>query len=299
MSMQAVRDLVFHGHADKKAFGRGLSSVVLDWLSHWGASDLSRPDLGDMVNVRDAQATDFCEPWKALHREAKGLWVMYGSDSEALLRPLLLGMADQAAPPHGSEGADWALDVLAMANKDLEERLSAHVGRSQAIQGDVFLEDAGQAYAGCVVVAMSSLGFRLLIDGRWLPRGHHQKAGLSTDDIVLLSTALGARAVNLALNLGETHITVEELLVLREGDVVRFPALLRDPLPLAVAGQASILLAQPGAHEGRWAMKLAGAPKTLSEKNATAGPEDSDTASTLSSKSSSKAFALNTSVKLN
>lgn len=296
MSDTNVRELSFPGQRDRVALQRMLVDICQAWWTQWAVSGPATPVMGaDGVAVREPGADDFALAWAPVQPQDPGLWISVDPDRDERWRALLLGEPGAAAHAGGGATAGWATDVVDSAHQDLATRLSTHLGLDRGVSAAVSsLEQAQAPYAGTLLVSIDAMGLRLLIDAV-----HHCRVANASPPAPVpatlspLTTVLRDRTVGLALSLGETQATVEDLTVLREGDVIRFPTLLKDPLPLTVAGQPGALLARVGAHEGRWAVGIAEAPKAKAP--AALAPPSPPAAPA----ATSKAFALPSSIKLN
>lgn len=234
-----VRDLLLPAQSLRASVSEALTAALGAWRAHWV------PDQATAAFVlRDPDASDLAGDVPGWQPDAQAasaaLWWQQQADAPSRVAGMLLG---RDVPPEGLGGSgDWALDVAAQALTDLQRRVLQALGCSPVDgpgnAGRLYGVDAASAadwlrpYTGALVADMAALGLRCLLTPEACAVFDARQAAASSPrpDLTALPALLGSHPVRLSLALGVIDVTVEDLMALREGDVVRFPALLAEPL---------------------------------------------------------------------
>lgn len=217
-----VRDLTLVREREREfrlqQVGEALQAWALDWLP---AAQGWQPELS--VQCTTAQAIEL----------DGGCWqgsTWYSSSFGAQLAPRLINRDGGLPMPE----SDWAWAAAMAALADLDARL--------APTGALASTSSLARFSGEVLVRECSLGLAWVwqesAKGLTPPSDFQAKANV----VEPVSAGLRTQAVQVAVGLGAVEIAVSDLMALQLGDVIRFPALLAEPLPVSIG---------PSGHEGQ------------------------------------------------
>lgn len=235
MSTEQVRDLILVPEGLRLQREQAAVAVLRDWAAEWIPGDANWQASVQSVCATeaavDAAAHDFAPASDA---------------AKARLAALMIGRERGQALPD----SDWALQSAAAALESLQTRMAA-VAPGFAAPGQ---QPDLRKLSGVIVVKEQSLG----LSWAWAtPVAEPAKPG----SVSAVSSFLAQQGVALAVGLGEVEIAVADLLALQIGDVIRFPSLLKSPVPLSIGtpGQTKLspLRAKLGERDGHVAIQLA------------------------------------------
>lgn len=234
MSTLAVRDLIPVRGKDLEQCLLTAQVVFKQWVQDWLPADAGwQPDLAASCcteSAMDAQALELTsDPYAVRSR----------------LADLLVGRERGQALSE----SDWAVQSAAAALNDLNARMQAQTHRMCVASADADLRQL----SGVVLVRERRLGLAWM----WQSPATVAAQPGTVDDI---TRCVQAQRVQLVAGLGEVEIAVSDLLALQTGDVIRFPASLKSPVPLSIRAGDQLkqapLSAQLGARQGHVAIKL-------------------------------------------
>lgn len=185
-------------------------------------------------------------------------------DNGAVALACQLVEREQASLPSSD---DWALDAAWALLNDIEAgwRMTEHLLPEETGQRSMDIHPL----AGAVILSHPRLGLRWLLSptmARTLAGpGSREAPGTPAAQMPAppWTSLLSKQRIGLSVGLGHVDIAVADLLELRSGDVVRFPALLKEPLRVQLPqaqGGGDVLTAQLGQHNGHTALKVVGKP---------------------------------------
>ena len=256
-----VRDLLFPAQSLRASVVDTLSAALGAWHAHWAAVQAAA--LLVLQDPEVLQDEGDAAGWQPdAHAASETVWWQQQADALPRVAGMLLGR--EVAPEGPGCARDWALDVAVQALADLQQRFLQALGcdplGGPGTVGRLYGGEAASAgewlrpYTGALVVDIAELGLRCLLTPKAYAAVDARQAAaasLPRPHLTALPALLGSHPVRLSLALGVIDVTVEDLMALREGDVVRFPALLADPLhahlePAAPAGATSANGSAPG-----------------------------------------------------
>lgn len=277
MSTAIVRDLVLPTSGDLERVRQTVSECVRAWRSQWaqpGADDLTALD----VQVEEASLQDIAmHAWRPLREGCAGAWLPSGPQGKEPMRDLVIGRPAAGAVRAASD-LGWGTVILTEAHEDLVTRLAGHLASQHVgMQVDAHASQATplcRPYDGLLKIGIPALGWQLLLDGNRLASMRMPRQGVARAPVepVALTEIVQKDVVKIELLLGETEAALGDLLVLRAGDVIRFPTLLKDALPVRIEGQVSGLEARIGSCAGRKAVSFAEPPPAPAAMPSTAAP---------------------------
>lgn len=268
MIMSEVRDLLLWSPRDLQGMQEALSEDWRDWSSNWlGTRQLDGP----LVRSMNECASDLANMTWVLcdvgGGSSAGFW--RGHTRAALNRlachMVTCGLGTEPSPD------DWALSAAHAAIHELERRWGQRLVLPGVDHASCSLTDTLSPLKGGVIITCPSLGLQWLLPVSAAQTLLKEKRGFNarqTLQPIELSQLLPTQRVSVELGLHHVDISVADLTGLRVGDVVRFPSLLKDPLPVGVPGTAgpeAQLQAQLGQHEGRVAIKVVGKARPAQE----------------------------------
>ncbi len=234
MNTATVRDLIPVRDRDVQQRLQEAAAVVQAWAAQWLPAEAAwQPQLA--VGCSTAAPLTDVPP----------VWAHACDAARARLAALLVGRA----PGLPLSDDDWASQAAGSALADLHARMSA---KAWGLAQEGRAPDL-RKLSGAIVVTESSLGLHWVWQSSPVTPPQSGQTAALTD-------CVKTQQVRLSAGLGEVEIAVADLLALQMGDVIRFPALLKAPVPLALGTdgemKASPLSAQLGEWHGRVAIKL-------------------------------------------
>ena len=235
MSTEQVRDLILVPEALRSQREQAALAVLRDWAAEWIPSDANwQASLQTVCSTElaiDAGAHEFAQA---------------SSAAQARLAAMMIGRERGQALPE----SDWAWQSAATALDALQARMAALAPGFCAAGSQPDL----RKLSGIVVVKELGLG----LSWAWSTK---EPEPSKPGHVSAVSACLAQQPVSLAVGLGEVEIAVSDLLALQIGDVIRFPSLLKSPVPLSIGtrGDAKLspLSAKLGEHDGHVAIQLA------------------------------------------
>lgn len=234
MSTPAVRDLILVRDKDREQCQQTVQAVLKQWAGDWLPADADwQADVQVSCCTESAMVGQVPE------------WTLDPLTVRARLAALLVGRERGQALSE----SDWALQSAAAALSDLDIRMQTQGHCLQVAGVDADL----RKLSGVIVAREQTLGLA------WAWQSSAAAAGKpgAVDDI---TSCVHAQRVKLVVGLGEVEIAVSDLLALQVGDVIRFPAPLKSPVPLSIGAADQLKLAplsaQLGARHGHVAIKL-------------------------------------------
>jgi flagellar motor switch/type III secretory pathway protein FliN len=216
MSLETnVRDLVPVRSQDLAQLERHARDVLKAWAADWLPVDAAwQPEVRAMCCTESTFDTGHeTGAWQA-HDETRVAAMMNGRERTAPAMP----------------EADWTRQAAGHSLADLHVRMLGGELAADS-QGAESGPDLRQL-SGVRVVTEASLGLS------WAWAARPTEPGKPTTEVEALSASLSTQRVQLAVGLGEVDITMSDLLALQIGDVIRFPAMLKLPVPFSVGTES-------------------------------------------------------------
>lgn len=261
-SSAAVRELVLRSDQSLADIHEHVASHWRAWWKAWctwSGEDASMAVEPVVQRIADAQINlPGQDEWRK-DDARPGLWRHVSGEA---LTTFAKHLVRRTGGTFSHEG-DWALTAASAALDDLATRWWPAAEPSSASDGQICLEDALHPLLGSVLVSVPAWGVHWLIPPACTRAWSSATSGVTpktAEPVDALMAVLEPCGVALQLGIGHVDIAVGDLLELHVGDVVRFPALLKDPLPLLASkpdGQSDELMqGRLGHRDGRLAVQL-------------------------------------------
>lgn len=243
-----VRDLAPVRSQELAQRERSARDVLKAWAADWLPADAGwQPEVQAVCSTESAIETPTDSgsgAWQG-HGKASSAWAGASDLASARLAALMSGR-ERTSP--ALPETDWAWQAAGNALADLHARMLG----GEPTTGAMTANDGGpdlRRLSGVTVVKEASLGLS------WAWAAVPPETGKPVTAVQALTDSLKTQRVQVAVGLGEVDITMSDLLALQIGDVIRFPALLKSPVPLSIgAGEqgakqaGQVQLGQQGGH---------------------------------------------------